>query len=433
MVHNLLYLSSIPTLLICIGIPLYISTINNSNSSKPSSGSSISWSHNTATNLLSSLFERAAVAISLPSSSPSSPSSKLLLPPGLAHSINSFEHYTHLASAIIHRKHTRYLQQNPAQRQLSQQVGYTAHFERARKGIEVNSRLLELMAKLARENYQTGFQSLQTEAGKEADLEDASMALYHLMRDWSAQGEKERQAVFPPVLEGLEKHFGGRRRRRRRSGEEKEEKEEEKKVLVPGSGTGRLASDIADLGFNVTANDMDYCSILAYHLLTNHTSALHEHTLQPFVTRWPHQANAFARYSSLTVPDHWPNKSVKLVEGDFLEMFPQDGEFDAVVTLFFIDMADNVIDFVSNIHRLLKPGGLWINLGPLKWGSYAELQLSAEEVVQLAELLGFDVDHSSRQSIDSVYAEPPDTLLKFTYVTQFWSAVKREPTTLKKL
>lgn len=106
------------------------------------------------------------------------------------------------------------------------------------------------MAKFARENYQTGFQSLQTEAGKEADLEDASMALYHLMRDWSAQGKKERQAVFPPVLEGLEKHFGGRRRR---SGE-KEEKEEEKKVLVPGSGTGRLASDIADLGMSVHHN-----------------------------------------------------------------------------------------------------------------------------------------------------------------------------------
>lgn len=54
---------------------------------------------------------------------------------------------------------------------------------------------------------------------------------------------------------------------------------------------------------------------------------------------------------------------MKLVEGDFLEMFPGDGEFDAVVTLFFIDMADNVIDFLSNIHRLLKPGGIWINLG----------------------------------------------------------------------
>ena len=102
---------------------------------------------------------------------------------------------------------------------------------------------------------------------------------------------------------------------------------------------------------------------MAYHLLTNHTSSLHQHTFQPFVTKWTHQSNPSSRYSTLTVPDHWPNKAVKLVEGDFLDMFPQDGEFDAVVTLFFIDISKNVVDFLGNIHRLLKPGGLWINLG----------------------------------------------------------------------
>jgi hypothetical protein len=51
----------------------------------------------------------------------------------------------------------------------------------------------------------------------------------------------------------------------------------------------------------------------------------------------------------------------------------------------------------------------------LKWGSYADLQLSAEEVLQLADLLGFDVDHTSRKSVESLYAEQPETLLKFTY------------------
>lgn len=80
----------------------------------------------------------------------------------------------------------------------------------------------------------------------------------------------------------------------------------------------------------------------------------------------------------------------------------------------------------------------------LKWGSYSALHLSAEEVLQLAALLGFDVDHTSRKSIDSLYAEQPESLLKFTYgecllsfwgkseqllivlaVTQFWSATKR--------
>ena len=145
---------------------------------------------------------------------------------------------------------------------------------------------------------------------------------------------------------------------------------------------GGLASDIADLGastthlrwvesaalyigagYDVTANELDYGSILAYRLLTNHTSSLHQHSLQPFVTKWTHQANPSSRYSTLTLPDHWPNKAVKLVESDFLDVFSQDGEFDAIVTLFFIDISENVVDFLSNIHRLLQPGGLWINLG----------------------------------------------------------------------
>ena len=51
----------------------------------------------------------------------------------------------------------------------------------------------------------------------------------------------------------------------------------------------------------------------------------------------------------------------------------------------------------------------------LKWGTHTALQLSAEEVLQLADVLGFDVDHASRKSIDSLYAEQPETLLKFTY------------------
>ncbi|KGO49651.1 hypothetical protein PEX1_096760 [Penicillium expansum] len=331
------------------------------------------------------------------------------LPDGLAHCINSFEQYPFLAEQVLQRKHARYSKQNLAQKAISDKLGYLAHFEKARKGIEVNTRFSEKIALIAREDYHTGPQALEDK--EDADFGVVGLAFGHLSRDWSTQGVKERQAVFPPVLGGLEQHFGGNGRG--------------KKVLVPGSGMGRLASDIADLGYDVTANELDYGSILAYHLLTNHTTSLHQHTLQPFVTKWTHQANPSSRYSALTVPDHWPNKAVKLVEGDFLEKFPRDGEFDAVVTLFFIDISNNVVDFLSNIHRLLKPGGVWINLGPLKWGTHTALQLSTEEVLQLADLLGFDVDHTSRKNIDSLYAEQPETLLKFTYVTQFWSATKR--------
>ncbi|KAH5247460.1 hypothetical protein HBI71_178070 [Parastagonospora nodorum] len=321
------------------------------------------------------------------------------LPKGLAHCINSFEQYPLLAKQVLQRKYERYVRQTPAQKSLSNKLGYSAHFERAKEGINVNARFSEHIAQIGRETYRTGPQALEDEADSEFGIVDLAFA--HLSRDWTTQGAKERQAVFPPLVNKLE-HFFNRERKG-------------KKVLVPGSGMGRLASDIADLGYDVTANELDYGSILAYHLLINHTVSLQEHTLQPFITKWTHQANPSSRYSTLTVPDHWPNKTVKLVEGDFLEMFPQDGEFDAIVTLFFIDIGENVIDFLSNIHRLLKTGGVWINLGPLKWGTHTALQLSAEEVLQLADVLGFDVDHASRKSIDSLYAEQPETLLKFTY------------------
>ena len=97
---------------------------------------------------------------------------------------------------------------------------------------------------------------------------------------------------------------------------------------------------------------MDYGSILVYHVLTNYTTSLNQYTLQPFVTTWAHQPDPLSRYSAITVPDHMPNQAVKLVEGDFLDVFPDDAQFDAVVTLFFIDMSDNVIDFLSNIHQI---------------------------------------------------------------------------------
>ncbi|CAM9952703.1 unnamed protein product, partial [Phaeothamnion confervicola] len=43
------------------------------------------------------------------------------------------------------------------------------------------------------------------------------------------------------------------------------------------------------------------------------------------------------------------------------------GAFDAVVTSFFIDTAENVVGYIATIRHVLRPGGLWINLGPLHW------------------------------------------------------------------
>lgn len=42
------------------------------------------------------------------------------------------------------------------------------------------------------------------------------------------------------------------------------------------------------------------------------------------------------------------------------------GEWDCVCTCFFIDTAKNIVEYIEVISNILKPGGIWINLGTNK-------------------------------------------------------------------
>merc|ERR1719382_2188582 len=72
--------------------------------------------------------------------------------------------------------------------------------------------------------------------------------------------------------------------------------------------------------------------------------------------------------------------------GEFVEVYmPQEREWDSVLTCFFLDTANNVFLYIRTIAMILRPGGLWANLGPLLY-HYAEsprsvsIELSWEEV-----------------------------------------------------
>ena len=247
------YITRFLTLLLCVIFPLYLAL------------RASAWLSDVGS-LLSPLSERAKalhVALTSPLPAPRAPISKEALeasvepaepvrapksgrkkedvsslPNGLAHCINSLEQYQFLAEKVLQRKHARYAKQTHAQKTISNKLGYPAHFEKARKGIEVNARFSQQLAQMAREDYRTGPRSLEDE--EEAEFGVVNLMFGHLVRDWSTQGATERQIAFPPVLDGLEHHFGGKGNGRG------------KRVLVPGSGMGGLASDIADLGASTT-------------------------------------------------------------------------------------------------------------------------------------------------------------------------------------
>lgn len=69
--------------------------------------------------------------------------------------------------------------------------------------------------------------------------------------------------------------------------------------------------------------------------------------------------------------------------------------FDCVVTSFFMDTAQNVIEYIEVIADVLKMGGFWINMGPLLYhwveqsNGESSIELSLADVERICSLHGF--------------------------------------------
>lgn len=113
--------------------------------------------------------------------------------------------------------------------------------------------------------------------------------------------------------------------------------------------------------------ELSQFAIQTYRYLVNNTDSTYQHTIYPWATTFQHQRAAKYAVSPVRFPDVLPNaQNVRLIEGDFTKSL-SSGEFvekyDAVVTLYFIDTARNFLEYAETIRRVLKPGGIWINLG----------------------------------------------------------------------
>jgi len=124
----------------------------------------------------------------------------------------------------------------------------------------------------------------------------------------------------------------------------------------------------------------------------------HSISLYPFIDSLSHHATTHDLQRKVTAPDIEPHPSVLLVEGDFTTAFAdQDANYDVITTHFFIDTARNLISYFDTIHRLLKPGGYWINFGPLLYGTGPFVQLSLDEILAIVEEMGFEFQDPGEQ------------------------------------
>jgi hypothetical protein len=218
-------------------------------------------------------------------------------------------------------------------------------------------------------------------AGRVADRISSSQTLKHFVRDWADEGSKERFDAFPCILSTLTNL------------KTTTPSTPPLKILLPGSGVGRLGTEVADLGgFEVTLNEWSMYMNVGYRFIEAHTASS-PFVFHPFIDGLSHHKSTADLLRPIHAPNATPNPSVLLIEGDFNTAFnDHKAYYDIITTHFFIDTARNLISYFDTIHRLLKPGGKWMNLGPLLYGTGPFVQLSLDEIVAVVEEMGFEFE-----------------------------------------
>jgi len=250
--------------------------------------------------------------------------------------------------------------------------------------------------------------------------DDPFQAIAHLARDWSAQGVLSRQELYEPILTEMNTLYPPSSSSPSSSSSSSSsssasspsspssssqlptrmmgfEGREGVHVLVPGAGAGRLAWELACLGFNVHANDVSVCMLSIAHKIMNMKSNTSESfLLYPDLHRPDsNQVNSQNRFEPVTIPDTFPTDllnstkdddlkpQLSFTHGDFRLIYQSKDfkeKFQVVITNFFIDTSKNVLEYLETIRHVLTEGGIWINHGPLQWHHDNSIQLSLEEV-----------------------------------------------------
>ncbi|KAL2553246.1 S-adenosyl-L-methionine-dependent methyltransferase superfamily protein [Forsythia ovata] len=259
------------------------------------------------------------------------------------------------------------------------------------------------------------------------DVDKVRCIIRNIVRDWASEGQIERDQCYKPILEELERLFPDRA------------KGSPPACLVPGAGLGRLALEISCLGFISQGNEFSYYMMICSSFILNHTQTAEEWTIYPWVHSNCNSLSDSDQLRPVSVPDIHPASAgiaegFSMCGGDFVEVYndpSQVGVWDAVVTCFFIDTAHNVVEYIEIISRVLKDGGVWINLGPLLY-HFADMynqeddmsiELSLEDVKRVASHYGFQIEKES--TIETTYTTNSKSMMQNRYFAAFWTMRKK--------
>ncbi|XP_023168955.1 carnosine N-methyltransferase isoform X2 [Drosophila hydei] len=340
---------------------------------------------------------------------------------------NAFQYYRRYAYIRVNKTEA-YLNSlsSEDQRLLSK---YRSHLDSVRNCIDCNQSVIrEILRDRVLYPTSDGDTDVELDEAPEhvrhGDMDQAQSTLKLIARDWSAECAIEREQSYKPIIDSIEEYY-----------KPSDYKLNEIKILVPGAGLGRLTYELACRGYACEGNEFSYFMLIASNFVLNLCDYENKHVLYPWVHQYVNNMRRADQVAAVRFPDvcpvrNPPKGNIEMAAGDFLEVYKSPNAYNCVATCFFIDCANNVIDFVRTIYKILVPGGIWVNLGPLLYhysdiNGQNSIEPTYEDLIIIMESIGFDI-LSSRSGIRTKYAQNPQSMKQSEYQSLFW--VCRKPT-----
>ena len=253
-----------------------------------------------------------------------------------------------------------------------------------------------------------------------------SFFLSCVLRDWTIESKPERDANYGKILNELKKYINY---------DDKElMQKNDFKALVPGTGCSRMTFELAKRGFNVECNDFCYIYICFCDYLFNHSKKNSEvfcPNIETFSNTFDSQfVTKKYLFPDVDIREELANTNAKKIiftKGDFLSLFKGKKEqYNVIITLFFIDVAKNIVEYVEIMHDLLKQGGVWINLGCLDYfytRSLLSIDLTWDELRHVIIEYGFELKSELESFVPYGVKEGKGS--SQMYGTVFFAAMKK--------
>ncbi|CRK86251.1 CLUMA_CG000129, isoform A [Clunio marinus] len=341
--------------------------------------------------------------------------------------ISSFKFYRRNCFSRIDQRICYLSTLNQRQQKLLEK--YRKYLNSIKECVEANNRVIEKMISNVDSlfiNSKSNIEPQEIIHVQDPDSDKVHITIKQIVRDWTDLGAEEREHCYKPIIDEIVNHFDASNM-----------KKNQFKILVPGAGLGRLVYEISLRGFFCEGNEFSLFMLIASNFILNRCLMDNQFEIYPFCHQFVNNLKredslVACRFPDMSAFQNPPKGEMNMIAGDFVQVYgdpSQENSWDCICCCFFIDCANNIVEFLEIIYKLLRTGGIFINYGPLLY-HYCDvpnefsIEPSYEDLREIIEKIGFKFLKENKK-VKSKYSQNPSSMAQLEYNSVFFVVQKQ--------